>query len=133
MTLLIDTHVLIWWLGDADLIPLHSRAMIADPENEVFVSAASAWEIALKHRNGKLRFNETFLADFDGHLQALRFAPLTVTSAHMVRGAHLDGQHKDPFDRILAGQALVERLRIVSADRAFDALGVERLWDVPSR
>lgn len=129
MNLLLDTHVLIWWLTDPSRVPEAVRDELLDPVNEVGVSAATAWEIALKRRLGKLDFDGDFLAAFDERVRDLGFAPRAVTSAHMIRGAEIDAAHKDPFDRMLAGQALVDGLNIVTADRSFANLGVEVLWN----
>ncbi len=128
MRLLLDTHALIWWLGARKRVPRPLQALLLDPGNDVLVSAATAWEIAIKRRIGKLDFDAGFLANFDTHVITLGFAPLTVTAAHMVRGAGIEAPHKDPFDRILAGQALVENLVIVTADEALACLGAAVVW-----
>ncbi|MDZ4843109.1 MAG: type II toxin-antitoxin system VapC family toxin [Hyphomicrobium aestuarii] len=96
--------------------------------NTVFVGAATAWEIAVKYHIGKLEFDFTFLSNFDNSVRQLGFEPIAVTSSHAVRGAEIKAPHKDPFDRMLAGQALVEGATLVSADPAFDWLGVETWW-----
>lgn len=128
MRVLLDTHALIWWLGARKRIPKPVQSLLLDPGNDVLVSAATAWEIALKRRIGKLDFDAGFLADFDANVIALGFAPLAVTAAHMVRGAGIEAQHKDPFDRIIAGQALAENLVVVTADKAVAALGAAVVW-----
>lgn len=92
------------------------------------VSAVSAWEIALKHRLGKLEFDTTFLSDFDARIGHFGFEPLALTSPHMVRGAQLESPHKDPFDRMLAGQALIENLTLVTKDAEFKSFGVSTIW-----
>jgi PIN domain nuclease of toxin-antitoxin system len=126
--LLLDTHALIWWLGARRQIPKPLQAFLLDPGNDVLVSAATAWEIAIKRRIGKLEFDADFLGDFDRQVIALGFAPLAVTAAHMVAGAGIDAPHKDPFDRIIAGQALVENLVVVTADTAIAGLGAAVVW-----
>jgi PIN domain nuclease of toxin-antitoxin system len=126
--LLIDTHVLIWWTGAAHLLSKNARDSVLDRNNEIIVSAATAWEIALKQRLGKLSFSPGFLADFDANVLALSFQPMPVTAPHMVAGAEIVAAHKDPFDRILAGQALVEQMAVVTADAKFQALGVQVIW-----
>lgn len=128
MKLLADTHVLIWWLAARDRIPPKVQDALLDPINTVFVSAATAWEIALKRRLGKLDFDADFLADFDAGINMLGFTPLAVIARHMVTGAEIVGAHKDPFDRILAGQALVDGLTLITADPAFEALAVKVAW-----
>lgn len=92
------------------------------------MSAATAWEIAVKCHIGKLNFDSAFLTAFDERARELGFAPLPVEATHAVRGATIDAPHKDPFDRMLAGQALVEGITMVSADPAFRLLGVEPRW-----
>jgi PIN domain nuclease of toxin-antitoxin system len=126
--LLIDTHVLIWWTTDLSFIPSRVQDAMSDPDNEVFVSVATAWEIGTKTRIGKLSFDSTFLDDFDNRVKALGFGPLSLTAAHAVKGARMPGDHKDPFDRILVGQALCEGLTIATADRKLATLGAPTLW-----
>lgn len=128
MRLLLDTHALIWWVGARKRIPKPLQALLLDPGNDVLVSAATAWEIAIKSRIGKLEFDAGFLADFDRQVVALGFAPLAVTAAHMVRGAGINAPHKDPFDRLIASQALVENLVVVTADKAIAGLGAAVVW-----
>ncbi len=110
------------------LIPDTIQRLINDKANAVHVSAVSAWEIALKVRIGKLAFNPNFLSDFDTNVGALSFNPLAVTAAQMITGAQIQSLHKDPFDRMLAGQALVEQMTLVSIDPAFTSLGVPTIW-----
>ena len=128
MKLLLDTHVLIWWTTNSKLLSRAGLAAIRSKQNDLFVSSASAWEIAIKVRLGKLTFDQAFLAAFDDSLRANNFTPLAVTAAHASTGAQLAGAHNDPFDRLLAGQALVEQMHIVSADPAMTALGVPVVW-----
>lgn len=128
MKLLLDTHVLIWWLRDPWRIPDHVQDAIAQSASDVFVSAASAWEISVKLRIGKLAFDEAILGDFDHQVRLLAFEPLPMAAAHAVAGAKLPGTHKDPFDRMLAGQAAVERLTVVTADPAIAGLGARVMW-----
>ena len=128
MRLLLDTHSLIWWLaGDAQLSAAAAQA-IADDGNAVFVSAASAWEIATKHRIGKLPSVERFVERMEGRLVAEGFEPMAVTVRHGERAGILAGPHKDPFDRMLIAQALLEDLILVSREPLFDRYGVQRLW-----
>jgi len=126
--LLLDTHVLIWWLQKDRRLAHRVRRTLLSAQHSVFVSAASAWEIATKVRNGKLKFEPTFLADFDAGVRNLNFEPLLVSAHHAVTGARLPGHHGDPFDRVLAGQAVVEKLKLVTSDPAMQSLGVETFW-----
>lgn len=128
MRLLLDTHVLIWWLTDPWRVPERVQDAIIQLASDTFVSAASAWEISIKLRNGKLAFDEAILDDFDNQVRRLAFEPLPMAAAHAVAGAKLPGTHKDPFDRMIAGQAAVERLTVVSADPAMAGLGVRVMW-----
>ena len=128
MKLLLDTHVLIWWLADPWRVPDHVQDTIVQSASDVFVSAASAWEIGVKLRIGKLAFDAVFLDDFDTQVRSLAFGPLPMTAAHAVAGAKLPGSHKDPFDRMLIAQSLVEDIPLVSSDAAFDAYPINRLW-----
>lgn len=113
--------------GDAHLSH-EAEAAIADPATEVRVSAVSAWEIAWKHARGKLPGVETLIDGFADEVAAETFLPLDVAAEHMIRAARLPGDHRDPFDRILAAQAEIEGLVLVSIDAKMDELGVARLW-----
>lgn len=128
MKLLVDTHVLIWWVVEPDRIPVRVRDSLRSTANNVFVSAGTGWEIATKVRIGKLHFPRDFLDNFDTRVLALAFEPLSITTRHAVTGAGLPGKHGDPFDRMLAGQAKCENLQLVSKDPAFKKFGVDTLW-----
>jgi PIN domain nuclease of toxin-antitoxin system len=126
--LLLDTHTLLWWAGgDARLSPAARRA-IGDEANVVLVSAASAWEIATKHRLGKLEIAGPLLDRLLDYLSDQGFVELGVSIRHGQRAGALPGPHRDPFDRMLLAQAQVEGLALVSNEAAFDRYGVERLW-----
>jgi PIN domain nuclease of toxin-antitoxin system len=109
------------------LSPL-ARRLIEDGGNEILVSAASAWEIAIKVRMGKLPTGEELVDNFDGYLSQLGCAVLPISIDHALRAGALGGEHRDPFDRMLIAQAQMENLKIVSNDRIFDAYHVERIW-----
>ena len=128
MKLLLDTHALLWWLDGDRRLSRRSRAAIADAENTVLVSAASAWEITTKERLGKLPGAAAVAADVAGAVASQAFEPLDISISHAQKAGRLPGPHRDPFDRMLIAQALLEGLPIVSDDEAFDAYGVERLW-----
>jgi PIN domain nuclease of toxin-antitoxin system len=126
--LLLDTHSFLWWLaGEESLSPL-ARAAIADDATDVFVSAASAWEIATKYRIGKLPGAAAIVADIDGVITAQGLAPLPVAVRHAIAAGSLPGPHRDPFDRMLIAQAMCEDMVLVSNETPFDAYGVKRLW-----
>jgi PIN domain nuclease of toxin-antitoxin system len=128
LPLLLDTHALIWWLaGDARLVARACDAIDTNRE-QVFVSAASAWEIATKVRLGKLP-GAAFIADDIGRfIFEQGFQPLAVTVEHGQRAGALPGPIKDPFDRMLIAQAILDGLQFVSIEQTFDAYGVSRLW-----
>ncbi|HEX6746290.1 MAG TPA: type II toxin-antitoxin system VapC family toxin [Longimicrobium sp.] len=126
--MLLDTHTLLWWLSDDERLPQRARDVILDATNEVFVSAASAWEVATKFRLGKLPTATRLAHDFAGQLRSQRFEPLPVTIEHGQRAGLLAGPHKDPFDRMLIAQAQAENLVLVSNEELFDSYGVVRLW-----
>jgi len=126
--LLLDTHTLLWWLADDPSLSPSARKLIAHANNDVLVSAASAWEIATKVRLGKLSGAEDLAADFAGCLARERFEQLPISALHGIRAGLLPGPHKDPFDRMLVAQSQAENLPIVSNDAVFDAYNVRRLW-----
>jgi PIN domain nuclease of toxin-antitoxin system len=128
MRLLLDTHAFLWWLDGSRRLPKRARALISDDANVIFVSAASAWEISTKARLGKLPGAIDVAADLAGIVTAQAFTPLDITILHAQRAGRLPGEHRDPFDRMLAAQAQIEDLPIVSNDAAFARFAVERIW-----
>jgi PIN domain nuclease of toxin-antitoxin system len=127
--LLLDTHTLLWWLEGDPALPLRARKSISTRSHEVFVSAASAWEIATKFRIGKLPQGAELASGLDSIIASQSFEPLPITSSHGVRAGMLPGPHRDPFDRMLIAQAQTEDLILVSNDRIFDEYKLRRLWD----
>ncbi|MGC1860350.1 MAG: type II toxin-antitoxin system VapC family toxin [Methylocystis sp.] len=128
MRLLLDTHAFLWWLAGDEALSPAARAAIADEANGVFVSAASAWEIATKHRIGKLPGVAAVIADLDGAIADQGFEGLPIGVRHGQAAGALPGPHRDPFDRMLIAQAMLENLVLVSNEQPFDAYGVARLW-----
>ena len=128
MRLLLDTHSLIWWLLNDPRLSRRAFAYVSDPEHDIVVSAATAWEIATKHRIGKLPEAASLVHDFTLHVAREGFAMMDLTVAHAMRAGRLPGVHRNPFDRMLAGQSLEENLPLVSGDQVFDDLGASRLW-----
>ena len=122
MKLLLDTHIYIWWLQDPGLLADEARVAIANPRNFVFVSAASIIEIAIKQSSGKLKFD----SPPELQLEPCRFYELPLTIAHASALRDLPPIHKDPFDRMLAAQARVEQLTLVTRDP------IVRQYDVAS-
>lgn len=128
MRLLLDTHALLWWLlDDAQLSPV-ARTAIGNQSHAVFVSAASPWELATKHRLGKLgeageavdRYRELVAAD--------GFSHLPITHLHSLKAGQYAAAHSDPFDRVLAAQTELEGLVLVTRDPAFRLFGSRTLW-----
>jgi PIN domain nuclease of toxin-antitoxin system len=121
--LLLDTHALVWWLDDAPTLSTDARAAIESNANDVLVSAASAWELAIKIAKGKLRLEVDLPAD----IEAAGFIGLSITIADAQAAASLPPHHGDPFDRILIAQAQRIDAVIVSRDAAFAAYDVNQL------
>jgi PIN domain nuclease of toxin-antitoxin system len=125
---LLDTHALLWWLADDDSLTRLARKVIADTANTIYISAASAWEIATKVRLGKLPSGAELAADFPGVLGREGFRTLAISDDHAIRAGLLPGTHKDPFDRMLVAQAQAENMPLVSNETVFDSYGVRRIW-----
>lgn len=127
MRLLLDTHALIWFALDDSSLPKHVLTKIAGAEY-VLVSAASAWEMAIKVGLGRLPAAIDLVTDFEDTLTRRGFQIIPITASHGLRAGLLPGPHKDPFDRMLIAQAQAENLTLVSNDVVFDRYGVRRLW-----
>ena len=128
MRLLLDTHTLLWWLDGDRRLSRRARAAIGDDGNTVFVSAASAWELATKARLGKLPGAVDVATDVAGCLTRQGFLELPITVLHAQRAGSLRIDHRDPFDRMLIAQAQMEDLPIVTNEGLFDGFGIERVW-----
>jgi PIN domain nuclease of toxin-antitoxin system len=125
---LLDTHTLLWWFADDPALPRQAVLLIDDPANTVLVSAASAWEICTKVRIGKLPAGQVLCDSFGDYLDRFRFTALAISVEHGRLAGRLPGSHKDPFDRMLAAQALVEGIPLVTNDPAFAGFGVNTMW-----
>lgn len=123
MNVLLDTHALIWTFAGDPTLTDEARSAIVSPENLVFVSAASVWEVSIKRALGKLRVPD----DINQQITEHRFETLPMNGEHAWLAGNLPRHHSDPFDRMLIAQALIEGLVLVSRDRAFDAYGVPRI------
>jgi PIN domain nuclease of toxin-antitoxin system len=119
LKLLLDTHILLWWLDANPLLPQGAIGLIRDPENTIFVSAVSLWEIWLKQSLGKLRLPANFVERLAGE----SFESLPLTAAQTRRVAEMEWVHRDPFDRMLVAQAQVENLVLLTADEVLAAYG----------
>jgi PIN domain nuclease of toxin-antitoxin system len=128
LNLLLDTHAFLWWIaGDAAMSSL-ARTAVGDDANVVFVSAVSAWEIATKFRIGKLPNFASIAADLAAVLDQQGFVPLPISFAHGQAAGALPGPLKDPFDRMLIAQAMLDGMGLVSNERNFAAYGVRLVW-----
>ncbi len=128
MRLLLDTHAFLWWIAISKRLSQSARRAIADEENDVLISAASAWEITTKHRLGKLPEAEGISVDVAGEIARQGFEEMPITVDEAARAGSLPGLHRDPFDRLLTAQALSRNLVLVSIEPLFDRYGVRRLW-----
>ena len=128
LELLLDTHALLWWLAEPDRLSPEAQAAIAEPANGVHVSAASGWEIATKVRLGKLPAARELLDDLPGLLAAQGFQLMPITLQHSLHAGSYPIPHRDPFDRLLATQAELAMLALVSIDPALQAFPCRLLW-----
>ena len=128
MRILLDTHAFVWWTAESERLSETAYGSIADEANTIIVSAASAWEIATKHRIGKFAEADALACDMAGAIASQGFEELAITVTDAERAGRLPGPHRDPFDRILIAQALGHDVAVVSLDRAFDRYGVNRIW-----
>jgi PIN domain nuclease of toxin-antitoxin system len=125
---LLDTHALLWAVLSPSALSRKASAVIADESNIVLVSAASAWEISTKVRLGKLPGAETFEREFLDVVDDAGYTLLPIDAASALRAGRLTSEHRDPFDRILAAQALAQDIPILSTDTKLDTFGIRRLW-----
>lgn len=126
---LIDTHVLLWMLTDTRRLSATASRILSNRELMIYVSAASAWEIATKQRLGKLPQADVLMYGYHRHLERLDVEELAITSEHALLAGSMDWSHRDPFDRMIAAHCMSASLPLVSADRAFDSLAsIQRIW-----
>ncbi len=128
MRLLLDTHALLWFSLDDPQLPASARSMIVDPGNKALISPASYWELSIKVSTGKYQISSMFFRDLADQIDSGAFVLLPITTAHAEVVASLPFHHRDPFDRMLVAQAMVERVPILSADLALDAYPAARIW-----
>jgi PIN domain nuclease of toxin-antitoxin system len=128
MRLLLDTHVFMWWVSSSEQLPQQVLDLLEDSENLLFLSVASIWEIQIKSQNGKLELGKP-LAQLISNQQANNgLAILLIEPAHVYGLQGLPDVHRDPFDRIMIAQAIVEDLAFVSGDRVLSGYPVQQLW-----
>ena len=128
MKLVLDSHVFFWWSVNHPKLSRTARVAIEDPENEVYASAVVAWEMATKVRLGKWHEARPVAVLFDDVVIRNGFTPLSISPVHARVAGFLPGRHGDPFDRMLAAQAQVEQMPLVTADPAFRAFGTTVIW-----
>lgn len=128
MRLLLDTHALVWWLNESPKLSGPARAAITDPANSVFVSAATAWELATKVRLGRFPEARKLIEEFHELLTAEEFETLEVTTHHGLYAGRIAGDRSDPFDRMIAAQAMTGDLQVVTVDAAIATLGATTVW-----
>ncbi len=128
MRILLDTHAFLWWLAGSDRLSAVALDAIADPGNDILISAASAWEITTKHRLGKLPGADVVVQDVAGCIASQGFQELPISVRNGERAGRLPGPHRDPFDRMLIAQALTFDFPLVSIEAIFDRYGVNRVW-----
>lgn len=129
VTYLLDTHAFVWAVTNPARLGDDGVARISDPTSELFVSAATAWELATKVRLGKFPEAEPLVAQYDRLVQRLGAAHLSIDHGHSLRAGGLMWEHRDPFDRVLAAQAMLERHCLVTKDLEFSTLGgLEIIW-----
>ncbi|MCU1304656.1 MAG: PilT protein domain protein [Candidatus Sulfotelmatobacter sp.] len=127
MQILLDTHVLVWWMEDASRLSRHAVAILENPDNGILVSAVVGWEISIKVGIGKMK-PRSLIQRLDRVLEQQSFSELPITLDTAVRSGLLPLHHRDPFDRLLVAQAQSLSVSILSADAVFDRYGVKRLW-----
>jgi PIN domain nuclease of toxin-antitoxin system len=126
--LLLDTHAFLWWLAGDEALSPAARKAIATENNTIFVSAVTAWEITTKHRLGRLPHAASLAVDVGAAIADQSFVALPISVRHGQAAGALPGPHRDPFDRMLIAQAMIEKLALVTNERTFDVYGVARLW-----
>ena len=127
MTVLLDTHIVIWSMVEPDRLSRRARVAIENPKNRVLISAAVAWELAIKVKAGK--FSPASIVDrLSRMVEQAAFSELPISIEHAICAGSLALHHRDPFDRLLVAQALLLGIPVVSADTIIDKYGVERLW-----
>lgn len=128
MKLLLDTHVFLWWIADDERLSAPARAAIADSANEIFVSAASGWEIAIKAGLGRLSLPDRPARFVPNQVARNGFTVLSISLAHALAVEALPALHRDPFDRLLVAQSRLEKLPVITDDAAILRYDVRAVW-----
>ena len=127
-SLLLDTHAMLWFFWEDSQLSTHAKSLIEDPDNRKLVSIASCWEIAIKTGLGKLNLGEPSRSFLPREIARNNFELLPITLDHATAVETMAHHHRDPFDRLLIAQAMIEGLSLVSADEVFDRYGISRWW-----
>jgi len=128
MDYLLDTHTLLWIVTDSPKLSNRAKKLYLDPENKIFISLASIWELAIKSSLNKLSLDKP-LEDFvDEHIKGNDIQILNIELPHILRIEKLPFHHRDPFDRLIISQQIENNLSIIGSDEAFDKYDVERIW-----
>jgi PIN domain nuclease of toxin-antitoxin system len=125
---LLDTHCLLWWWSAESELSDAVRSLIENPVNTIIVSAASAWEISTKMRIGKLPQGEQIIAQWQKRIDEDHFEYLEISAEHALKAGMLNGEYRDPFDRMLSAQSLIEGIPLLSKDAKLDQFGIARIW-----
>jgi PIN domain nuclease of toxin-antitoxin system len=128
MRLLLDTHTFIWFVTDSPRLSVTAKALIEDEYNEKLLSIASIWEMAIKHSLGKLSFELPFMVFVEQQMLQNSMSLLNIQISHLNVVANLPLHHRDPFDRLIIAQSMVEQIPIVGIDKVSDSYSVQRLW-----
>lgn len=128
MRLLLDTHTVFWWMTDDPKLSASAHALIEDKASSVYVSVGSAWEVAIKVGLGKWPLAETLIGGFENEMRNEGFAILPISIGHVRFAGLMTAAHRDPFDRLLAAQALAEGLTLVTTDFKLASLGAPVFW-----
>lgn len=128
MRYLLDTHALLWWLFDDPQLSTKARQVIAEPQHDIVASAASAWEIATKHRLGKLPEAGDIVQRLPWYIRRARFTELDIAIEHALLAGRLPGPHRDPFDRMLIAQARLLQMPVLTIDPVFRDYGITVVW-----
>lgn len=128
MRVLVDTHAFLWALLEPERLSRTAQRLLEDPQTGIVLSTASAWEISIKHRLGKLSQAGYLVENFDQAVNSLQVEELLIARAHALKAGAWPVEHRDPFDRILAAQAALEGLPLITTDPAFKKFSIEIIW-----
>ncbi|MDY0301281.1 MAG: type II toxin-antitoxin system VapC family toxin [Trichlorobacter sp.] len=128
MRLLLDTHTFLWWISNDPLLSATAKTVISDARNECFLSLASCWEMAIKSSIGKLRLVKPVESFIPEEVIANDFSLLAIDFKHIAKVETLPFYHRDPFDRLLVAQAIVDKMILVSADSRLSEYDIKCLW-----